>query len=280
MKKYTNFQYQKSQEILKEGILIVDDVNNMPTYNEPYISSNYVIIINNLGSVDTEYDGNIRHFSHHDISMIYPGHILFPHKSSADYKATSIVVSSELFGKLGVHKIYQNRFSYEINPDYHLSDNQYEDVMNVVTAMKSVSHLNNISKQEMLISMLYVLIQMVNTFRQGSDAFKDSIQTPLSTRLYEMLNQHSREHHDVQYYADLFHLTPKHFSTVIKKETGYNVSHWIRLYIIAESKMILRKEANLSLQEISEIMGFHDIASFSRFFKRETGLTPSDFRKK
>ena len=241
---------------------------------------NFVISVSHSGYAETEYDGNVRIFKPHNIAIVYPGHVLYAHYISPDYNVTNIVVSPEMFGKLGVHKMNLNRFIYEIQPEVRLSHNRYHDVMNVIASMRSVCHLNNESRSEMLISLLYVLIQMIDTFRKEDNNNTENIQTPLSTKLYEQLSKHCREHRDVTYYAEYFHLSPKYFSSAIKRETGYNVGHWIRMYVIADAKMMLRMKTDLSLQEISELMGFLDIATFSRYFKRETGITPSDFRKK
>ncbi len=73
-------------------------------------------------------------------------------------------------------------------------------------------------------------------------------------------------------------LSAKHFSTVIKEETGHTATHWIHSQIVAEAKMLLHMRHDLTVQAISDMLGFDEQASISRYFHRETGLYPTEFR--
>ena len=90
----------------------------------------------------------------------------------------------------------------------------------------------------------------------------------ISTQFHNDLAQYYRTHRDVGFYAEKACLSPKHFSTVVKNETGHSAAWWIHSRIIAESKMLLNMRR------------FDDQAFFSRFFHREKGLYPSVYREK
>jgi len=72
---------------------------------------------------------------------------------------------------------------------------------------------------------------------------------------------------------------PNYLNAVLKKYTGQNVSALISKRLLEES-MNLLLHTNWSLQNISYAIGFADQPNFTLFFKRNTGLTPADYRKK
>ena len=101
----------------------------------------------------------------------------------------------------------------------------------------------------------------------------------ISRLFYESIVEHGHAHRDVAYYANLFCLTPKYFSAIVRNETGQSASHWIRYYVIAQAKLLMIRNPHASLQQISDEMGFSEQSNFSRFFKRETGITPDKWRQ-
>ena len=82
----------------------------------------------------------------------------------------------------------------------------------------------------------------------------------------------------VQDYAQAQYLHPNYFSTVIKYKTGKSVNIWIAEKTITEAKAMLARSSE-SVQEIAARLGFNDAGHFSRFFKKNTKLSPLGFRQ-
>jgi len=82
----------------------------------------------------------------------------------------------------------------------------------------------------------------------------------------------------VQEYANLIKISSTHLRESVKRVTGYSPGQLIRQEIIFEAK---RKLANthFTTAEIGYSLHFEDTSYFSRFFKRETGESPSNYRK-
>ena len=89
---------------------------------------------------------------------------------------------------------------------------------------------------------------------------------------------HFKKHRDVKFYAELQHLTPRYFSTVIRKVSGKTPSEWINLSLVIEAKKLL-STPELNIKEIALQLNFEDQSLFGRYFKRITGLSPSNFRE-
>ena len=278
MKKIIDFIGQMSEEIAENGIMVLDDITHMPSYGEPYISPHYTIGLNHRGSVIAEYDGMAVSYSAGDISVVYPNHVLYTHSSSADYQATLVVVSGEMFSRLVRLNTGRTRFSSERLPHFHLTKSQYNDILVIIEALRTLLRIGN-GDRDNATEMLYILTNVIDTFRAENETVSALHPTNFSSRFYEAVVEHSRRHHEVAFYADLFCLTPKYFSTLIKQETGSTAGHWIQQHLVAQAKILLRTQNNMRLNEVAEHLGFPDLAAFSRFFRRETGLSPSEYRK-
>lgn len=279
MESSENFLDQKFDEITEKGILVIDGVRRMPVYGEPYISPHYIISINHSGMLFVEYDGQQMQYEPHDIAVVYPRHVLISHGSSDDYLATLVIVSEKLFAKLHALNVGTNRFNYENLPHFNLTDQQYSDMLSLVEALRIISRLPTSGRGEMLIDMLDIMIRTIDIFMSEKRGGQNGKMNRISQKLLEAIISHSHQHHDVDFYASLFCLSPKYFSCVIKKETGRSARYWIHKHIIANAKVLLRTQPQYSLQEISESLGFSELSSFSRFFKRETGCSPSAYRQ-
>ncbi|MCD8179486.1 MAG: helix-turn-helix domain-containing protein [Tannerellaceae bacterium] len=66
---------------------------------------------------------------------------------------------------------------------------------------------------------------------------------------------------------------------IITSNSGKSPLKWIHDDLIAEAKTLLWKP-DISIQEIAEELHFGDQSSFSKFFKKNVGVTPTKFRKK
>ena len=81
----------------------------------------------------------------------------------------------------------------------------------------------------------------------------------------------------VVFYAEKLYLTPKYLTTLVKNISGRTATEWIDSFVILEAKNLL-KYSNLSVKEIGFRLNFRSIPSFHKFFKKNTGMTPSEYR--
>ena len=82
----------------------------------------------------------------------------------------------------------------------------------------------------------------------------------------------------LQYFAEKLNITENYLSEVIKHHTGKSALNVIHDYIISEAEKILTA-TDEPVSRISETLGFEYPNYFSRFFKKKTSLSPSEFRK-
>ena len=277
MRNEKNIALLDEDEIVKMGVSVFE-VNGVPGDNKPYMSPHYIISVCHSGSIDVEYDANPAKFTPHDLAIIYPHHTLVSHQVSPDYCATLIAVSADLYAKMGRLNLSNNRFAYEQLPHFHLTESQYDDIVSFIDTLRRFIRLDIKSREDIMISSIYILSQIVDFYHDTSVGATASVNKNLSNRLYNAIIENCQQHRDVQFYAKLFYLSPKYFSTVVREQTGHTASYWIQHFVILRAKQMLTYEPDISVQVISDRFGSPDQSSFCRYFKRGTGLSPTQYR--
>ncbi len=100
----------------------------------------------------------------------------------------------------------------------------------------------------------------------------------LNLKFNHLVKSHAATQHSLKFYADSLFITPKYLISAIKNASGKTPGVLIDEAIIDEAKQYL-VQTNLPVAGIADRLQFTDIATFSKFFKRYTDLSPSAFRK-
>lgn len=95
--------------------------------------------------------------------------------------------------------------------------------------------------------------------------------------LLSLIARHIREQQDVQFYAERLGLSRTHLNRVVRAACGLSLQRLIAVRQIEEAKQELLFTLS-TVQVISERLGFTEPGYFCRFFKRETGHTPRQWR--
>ena len=276
---YTHPMNLYPQRISEEGIVVFDDVRGLPSGDEPFTSSDYVICIGHRGHIELMYD-DIPDFSEqHTVGVIFPNHCLRKVSVTDDYLATLIIVDSSVLNDPLLQIIKQMRYRYEPHPNVKLDKHEYHIITHVVEGMREITRLDLPDRRMLMTRLLEFLLRLLSHYRK-SKLNEIGSNKPVSTRFHSDLKQHFREHRDVGFYAAQACLSTKHFSAVVKQETGYTAAYWIHHQVVVEAKMLLHIRHDLSVQAVADLLGFEDQATFSRYFRRETGLSPTEFREK
>jgi AraC-like DNA-binding protein len=83
---------------------------------------------------------------------------------------------------------------------------------------------------------------------------------------------------DISMLSDLAKVSPSHYSTLFKRQTGYSpVDYLIRLRVHAAAELLV--STNLDVKAIAAKLGYRDPLYFSRVFVGVKGLSPSKYRR-
>ena len=84
---------------------------------------------------------------------------------------------------------------------------------------------------------------------------------------------------NVQTIAAYVGVTHEHLSRLFHKDCGIQILQYLSNLRIEMCKKNLLVKPPQNIQEVALLSGFKDANYFSRFFKKQTGLTPTEFKK-
>ena len=134
----------------------------------------------------------------------------------------------------------------------------------------------------MLFSMLESAFQKGERafIEKGLDLFLSRVKLhPAVTAFLESVFNSEKQPGTIARYASENGISQNYLSRLVKNATGRSVGAWIDIVRIQRSKRLLTS-TSLPIIDIASSVGIEDQSYFSRLFKKETGLTPSSFRKK
>jgi AraC family transcriptional regulator, 4-hydroxyphenylacetate 3-monooxygenase operon regulatory protein len=138
----------------------------------------------------------------------------------------------------------------------------------------------DVNQEEMLRILLKRLI--IRTARLARNqlprhSISDS-QIDIVRQFFALVEEHYQQKRQVSEYADLMNKSPKTLTNLFRLYNEKSPLQIIFDRIMLEAKRLLLY-TGLSAKEISYKLGFEDQAHFSKFFKKQAGLTISDFSK-
>lgn len=90
------------------------------------------------------------------------------------------------------------------------------------------------------------------------------------------INEHYNHDISLKLVAEHVFLNANYFSTLFKEETGINfIDYLIDTRIVAAKELL--KRPGVKIYEVARIVGYEEVASFNRVFKKNVGVTPKEY---
>ena len=130
-----------------------------------------------------------------------------------------------------------------------------------------------------------LLQSIISDIQYIKDIADESEKHDQGTRTQDVFMQFKRLVHkycfserSIPFYASQLHVTPHHLSAIIRKASGQSVMYWVNRATIQEAKLLLKTNDAMGY-EIADQLHFPSASAFSKFFKRETGMTPKMYQE-
>lgn len=221
-----------------------------------------------------------------DLLICSPGDLMQSTAEDGTHLSQIIMVSSNFLKEM---YISLNSFmpffaSQKEHPVFHLTDDEVKELTYFFMAIKDTVESNDYFRvditKRLLAAYLYKLGSILYRHRpelQAEAAKPLKREEILFKEFIKLVSEHHRKERRVDFYAERLYLSPKHFSTVIKKVSGKTAGQWIDEYVILEAKTLL-KYSSMSIQEVAYYMNFPNPSFFGKYFKHHTNLSPSEYK--
>lgn len=235
------------------------------------------------GEVEVEMDGTVYTIRRGDL-YIYPGFATTvvrrysPHTKGVIAMADFDFVLSLLNNVVDL----SNRLYIRFNPLQQLDDAQFNRIMQVIELYERRRQQSTLLNATIVPAIAQVLLyEVVEAYVTNVDsaAIHPTRADVVFQTFFVSLHRHFRTHRDVAFYAAEQCLTPRYFSTMVHQRSGRAPARWIEMFVITEAKRLLSLPAT-SIKEVAATLNFPNQSFFGRYFKRLTGLSPADFRRR
>jgi AraC-type DNA-binding domain-containing proteins len=261
-------------------------LNSTNHYESPFRINylTFVLIINGESEVTIDY---IKHkFSSKMWAGISPANVISYSSTSSDFYCYCVMISKNfiedtLIGKQPMS--LGNYLNLRDNPGVQLSVQE----MNVLKeSLDRLYYYLKISehnyKREIIQNSFYnFLLELGNIFAGKANLKVDmqalSRKDQLANQFMILLRDNVKVEHSLTFYSNKMCISTQYLSLLLKEVTGKRAKEWIDSYIMSEAKRLLRIP-NTTIQTVSNELHFYDQASFSKFFKKNTGISPKKYQ--
>lgn len=257
--------------------------------NTEIICDFYIISLKKIQSGECLYGKTKYDHDRGSMFFVKPGqkvlvkNVQLKENGQAIYLHQDFLLGHPLFSEIKKYSF----FDYESNEALHLSPRE-EDIMQSLFHKMETEYHNNPDEFSKSIILSHLDSCLKYTERFYKRQFTD--RKPLSGTTVTKFNQILGEYFEngdaaekglpsVSYMASKLFLSPKYLSDLLKQETGKTAMELMHLYVISEAKNML-VAGEKSISEIGYHLGFENPPYFSRLFKKEVGMTPTEYKSR
>jgi len=172
-----------------------------------------------------------------------------------------------------IYTQFHNYPSLKVEPE---SAEELQDILSMVEREMKKHGLTRLDLLNRYLRIYLILFQ--REVISSIPIIREKTQYGLTDKFFLLLEYNFRQKKSVNAYAKELCVTPNYLNQMIKRTTGQSARYHITQRILQEAKRKLI-HPDITMKEVAFMLGFEDIAHFSKFFKNGTGFTFSTLKK-
>ncbi len=190
---------------------------------------------------------------------------------------------ASLFENLNNSYDVQNEFPFfklHSLPIYQLSDEEFSELEPLAREIFAESRANKMNSLNIVSYLLLILLYKIKRITHNNEGIVSLNRNDIILAKFEQkILSNNNTFLSVKEYASMMNISAIYLSECVKKATGKSAQKIIIDYKILYTKTLLNQK-DKTIAEVADILGFNEVANFNQFFKRNTGMTATQFRKK
>jgi AraC family transcriptional activator of pobA len=267
-------------------VLIKKPEHIKPSFAYPFRTDSYWVLLVIQDSLTIQLNGEEHVVKENDL-LIIPPHMVRQSDGAANTcKAACVAFTPDFLLDTGLSQRHIDLFEFLLNSrstHLHLASDDASRFMTLITLLqeKNVSRENHPFSAEVVRHVFNVFqFELAGLYHKYSNQKKTvhDHKEEILWKFLGLISKHIKSERSLLFYANRLYVTPKYLTQTVKKLTGKTAGKYIDDLVIVEAKNLLR-DPSLTIAQVADLLYFSDQFFFSKFFKRYTGITPSDYRK-
>jgi len=246
---------------------------------EPHRHDSYLMVFFTNGSGLHEVDFDQFEIKRGSLFVLQPGQM--HHWSlSEDIEGFVIIFSQELYNLyFGQKKINEYNFYHSIHnrPEMVFEKNEIPKIQPYFDLLIQENNQNNKLQLDKMLNLLDCI--HIEISRKYSETYSHQTHSyNIKINKFEsLLETYFRKEKLPSFYAEKLNITLKHLNRICNEILQKTATEVIMDRVILEIKRMLI-DKQLAVNEVAFAVGYEDYSYFSRFFKKQTGMSPTEFR--
>jgi len=286
------FNEERGQATYHEHVSVLNQAYSTPFIPHEYLSGLYLIFLKESECEGIQYGRGRYDFCRDSLLFIAPGQVFSQHQTELYRpKGWVIAIHPDFVAGQALHLDKNRLFHYESNAAVPVTAEVREQLIRLFSMLQTEvstapegEYSNPRLTQNVIANYIRLILSQCN---RAASRLEDSVNKPpteLLVRFENELQQYVEQGKTesvglptVKYFASRLHLSPNYFGDAIKSETGMSAKAFIEKWLtsIAKQKMA---NPSLSIAQVAYQLGFSHPQHFTRFFKRNVGMSPTQYR--